>query len=149
MVALFESLCVSYWQGGGMALYDSTATVSGSSYTSCSAGYVSECTWGPLQPDHVAHFKVWAMAHTSTLLSSPLLSSTHPHTPHPIPTHVAGCSLLCHAGGYGASIRSSVCCMANRSDMAIMVVAPISCPHDHQHLWLWIMNFRGYVSGLG
>ena len=21
--------------------------------------------------------------------------------------------------------------------------------HDHQHLWLWIMNFSRYVSGLG
>ena len=90
MVARFEPLWVSYWQGGGMALMDgSTATVSGTSYTSCSAGEVSGCTWGPLQPDNVAHVKVWAMAHTSTLLSSPLL-----HSPtHPTPTHVAGCSL--------------------------------------------------------
>ena len=90
MVALFESLWVSYWQGGGMFLQDdSMATVSGSSYTSCSAGHVSGCTWGPLQPGNVAHVKVWAMAHTSTLLSSPLL-----HSPtHPTPTHVAGCSL--------------------------------------------------------
>ena len=39
--------------------------------------------------------------------------------------------------------------MANRSDMAIMMVAPISCHHDHQHLWLWIVDIRWYVSGMG
>ena len=102
MVALFEPLWVSYWQGGGMALIDgSTATVSGTSYTSCSAE-VSGCTWGPLQPDNVAHVKVWAMAHTSTLLSSPPLT----HTPH---THPCGWVLtLCLAGDYGASVRPSV-----------------------------------------
>ena len=90
MVSRFEPLWVSYWQGGGMSLSEgSTATVSGTSYTSCSARDASGCTWGPLQPDNVAHVKVWAMAHTSTLLSSPLL-----HSPtHPTPTHVAGCSL--------------------------------------------------------
>ena len=90
MVALFEPLWVSYWQGGGMLLVDgATATVSGTSYTSCSAGTVSGCTWGPLQPDNVAHVTVWAMAHTSTLISSPLL-----HQPtHPTPAYVAGCSL--------------------------------------------------------
>ena len=76
-------------QGGGMFIEYSTVSVSQASYTSCSAGEVSGCTWGPLQPDNVAHVKVWAMAHTSTLLSSPLL-----HSPtHPTPTHVAGCSL--------------------------------------------------------
>ena len=93
MVALFEPLWVSYWQGGGMALMDgSTATVSGTSYTSCSAD-VSGCTWGPytdcIQPDHVAHVKVWAMAaHTSThssIFSSPPLT----HTPHTHARHVA------------------------------------------------------------
>ena len=97
MVARFEPLWVLYWQGGGMSMTEgSTATVSGTSYTSCSAGEVSGCSWGPptaykIQPDNVAHVKVWAMAHTSTLLSSPLLSSTHPHT-H-TPTYVGGCSL--------------------------------------------------------
>ena len=47
MVARFEPLWVSYWQAGGMALSGSTATVSGTSYTSCSAGHVSGCTCGP------------------------------------------------------------------------------------------------------
>ena len=66
MVALFESLWVSYWQGGGMFLTGgSTATVSGTSYTSCSARDASGCTWGPLQPDNVAYAKVWAVAHTT------------------------------------------------------------------------------------
>ena len=70
----------------------STATVSGTSYTSCSAGDVSGCTWWStdcIQPDHVAHVKVWAMAaHTSThssIFSSPPLT----HTPHTHPRHVA------------------------------------------------------------
>ena len=142
MVALFEPLWVSYWQGGGMYLYGgSTATVSGTSYTNCSAGWVSGCTWGPLQPDNVAHVKVWAMAHTSTLLSSPLL-----HSPtHPTPTHVAGCSLcvLLVAMMYlfdpllpGRSIR-----LDNHDGGLIL------CHHDHQHLWLLIMNFSLYVLG--
>ena len=93
MVALFEPLWVSYWQGGGIALWDgSTATVSGTSYTSCSAGDVSGCTWGLLQPDNVAHESLGYMAHTSTLLFSPLLHSSTYHTPA-TPSHVAGCSL--------------------------------------------------------
>ena len=77
-----------------MLLYNgATATVSGTTYTSCSAGEVSGCTWvgstDCIQPDHVAHVKVWAMAaHTSThssIFSSPPLT----HTPHTHPRHVA------------------------------------------------------------
>ena len=105
MVARFEPLWVSYWQGGGMMLRDgSTVTVSGTSYTSCSAE-VSGCARGPLQPDNVAHVKVWAMAHTSTLLSS-LSSPPLTHTPH---THPRGrvLTLSCLAGDYGASVRPS------------------------------------------
>ena len=78
-------------QGGGMGLFDgATASVSGSSYTSCSAE-VSGCSWGPLQPDNVAHVKVWAMygSHQHTLLCSHLVYSPT----HPTPTHVAVCSL--------------------------------------------------------
>ena len=144
MVALFEPLWVSYWQGGGMVLRGgSTATVSSTSYTSCSTGTVSGCTWGPLQPDNAAHVKVWAMAHTSTLLSSRL----HHSPTHPTPTHVAGCSLcvllvtMVHLFDPllpGQSIRHG-----NHGG------GLISCHHDHQHLWLLIMNFRMYVSGLG
>ena len=111
MVALFESLWVSYWQGGGMALSDSTATVSGTSYTSCSARSETEyygtgvrgstaarqhsscqslgCTW--LTP-----------AHSSPLLSSPPFT----HAPH---THPCGwVPSLCLAGEYGVSVRPSV-----------------------------------------
>ena len=95
MVARFEPLWVSYWQGGGMYLGDgSMATVSGTSYTSCSTGWVSgRRNWGPpnahSQTTHVAHVKVWAMAaHTSThssIFSSPPLT----HTPHTHLRHVA------------------------------------------------------------
>ena len=100
MVALFEPLWVSYWQGGGMMLEDgATATVSGTSYTSCSA-YVSGCTWGPLQPDNVAHVKVWAMAHIHQ--PTPLLSSRPlTHTPH---THPCGWVLTLCLADYGASV---------------------------------------------
>ena len=68
MVARFEPLWVSYWQGGGMYLGGgSTATVSGTSYTSCSADEVSRCTWGRALGFHcsqnVDHVTVWAMAH--------------------------------------------------------------------------------------
>ena len=98
MVARFEPLWVSYWQGGGMSLDDaSMATVSGTSYTSCSA-VVSGCTWGPLQPDNVAHVKVWAMAQHTPLLSSPPVTQT-------LHTHPCGWVLtLFLAGDCGASV---------------------------------------------
>ena len=104
VVALFEPLWVSHWQGGGMALDDgSNATVSGTTYTSCSAE-VSACTWGPLQPGNVAHVNVLAIngshQHTPLHSSTPLT-----HTPH---THPCGWVLtLCLAGDYGASVRPS------------------------------------------
>ena len=61
---------ISHWQGGGMAVFDvSTATVSGTSYTECSAGEVSEWvgvlagggSTAASQITHVAHVNVWAM----------------------------------------------------------------------------------------
>ena len=88
MVALFEPLWVSYWQGGGMSVYDSTATVSGTSYTSCSAGLVSGCTWGPLTAysqtmSLMSKSGLWLPTPAHTPRSSPLL-----HSPtHPTPTH--------------------------------------------------------------
>ena len=154
MVALFESLWVSYWQpeGGGMSLTGgSTATVSGTSYTSCSA-WVSGCTWGStdyIQPGHVAHVKVWAMAaHTSThssIFSSPPLT----HTSHAHPRHVA---VRAHSV---PSLLVTVVHLVN--SFLAWPIDPtwhswwwpgILCHHDHQHLWLVIMNVREYVSGL-
>ena len=93
MVALFEPLWVSYWQGGGMMLRDgSTATVSGTSYTSCSA-MVSGCTWGPLPAysqtmSLMSKSGLWLPTPAHTPRSSPLLHSpTHPTPTHP--RHVA------------------------------------------------------------
>ena len=80
---------------------------------------------------------------------TPLLSSTQPHTPHPpmwLGAHSVSILLVTIDG---TSVLSTLCGMANRSDLAIMVVASISCHHDHQHLWLLIMNFSMYVSGVG
>ena len=113
MLALFEPLC---WQGGGMSLIGdstatggmylgdgSTATVSSTSYTSCSADLVSGCTWGPptaysqtMSLMSKSGSGLWLPTHTSThssIFSSPPLT----HTPHPNPRHVAcGCAcLLC------------------------------------------------------
>ena len=89
MVARFESLWVSYWQGGGMALeVGSTATVSGTSYTSCSADVVSGCTWGPPTAysqtmSLMSKSGLWLPTPAHTPRSSPLL-----HSPtHPTPTH--------------------------------------------------------------
>ena len=150
MVARFEPLWVSYWQGGGMALHTgSTATVSGTSYTSCSAGLVSGCTWGPLQPDNVAHVKVWAMAaHTSThssIFSSPPLI----HTPHTDPRHVAVRAHSVHLLVTVVHLFNSFLAWPIDPTWHSWWWPGISCHHDHQHLWLWIMDFRGYVSGMG
>ena len=92
MVARFEPLWDSYWQGGGMFLGDgSTATVSGTSYTSCSAEYVSGCSWGPPTAysqtmSLMSKSGLWLPTPANTLpsiFSSPLLT----HTPH---THPCG-----------------------------------------------------------
>ena len=155
MVARFEPLWVSYWQGGGMMLKDgSTATVSGTSYTSCSAN-VSGCTLGStdcIQPDHVAHVKVWAMAaHTSThssIFSSPPLT----HTPHTHPWHVA---VRARSVPLLVTVVHLFDPLISLHDQSIRHGTHawwwpgISCHHDHQHLWLWIMDFRVYVSEMG
>ena len=81
----------------------STATVSGTSYTSCSAEWVSGCTWGStdcIQPDHVPHVNEslgYGCPHQHTLLDL-LLSSTHPHTPHPPTACGCTCSLCALLG---------------------------------------------------
>ena len=107
-----------------------------------------------LKPDHVAHVKVCAMpmaAHTSThssIFSSTLLS----HTSHTHPRHVAVRAHSVHLlvtvvhlfdpliSLHGQSIRHGTHGGG---------LASISCHHDHQHLWLWIMDFSKYVSGMG
>ena len=63
------------------------------------------------------------LTYTSPLLSSPL-SPPLTHTPPTHPRHVAvrAHSLCAFAGDCDAFVRL-LCCMANRSDMALMVVA--------------------------
>ena len=82
-----------------MSLYDgSTATVSGTSYTSCSAGYVSGCTWGPPTAysqtmSLMSKSGLWLPTPAHTPRSSPLL-----HSPtHPTPTHGMWLYVLYHS----------------------------------------------------
>ena len=107
MVACFEPLCVSYWQGGGMYLtHGSTATVSGTSYTSCSAD-VSRCTWGPPTAysqtmSLMSKSGLWLPTPAHTPRSSPLL-----HSPtHPTPTYGMWLYVLtlCLTGDCGAFV---------------------------------------------
>ena len=80
--------------------------------------------------------------HQHTLLDL-LLSSTHPHTPHPPMACGCTCSLCAFAGDCGAFVRP-FSCMANRSDMALMVVAwhvvppwpptPLALDHEIQQV---------------
>ena len=102
-----------------------------------------------IQPDHVAHVKVWAMAaHTSThssIFSSPPLT----HTPHTPPT---ACGCVAHSVPLLVTVVHLFNSFLARSiDLTwhSWWWPGISCHHDHQHLWLWIMDFSRYVSGMG
>ena len=91
----------------GMYLRVVPATVSGTSYTSCSA-QVSGCTWGPptaySQTMSLLSKSVYGCPHQHTLLDL-LLSSTRPHTPHPPTACGCTCSLCAFAGDCGAFVR--------------------------------------------
>ena len=102
-----------------------------------------------IQPDHVAHVKVWAVAaHTSThssIFSSPPLT----HTPHTHPRHVAVRAHSVHLlvtvvhlfdpliSLHGQSIGHGTHGggLASRATMTTNT------------FWLWIMGFSMYVSG--